>query len=102
MKETVRNVNSKLGQTIEGQDKICIALATNQAEQMLREGKAPSQIVTHYLQMASPIEQLKRRRLEKEIELMDAKIKTLQSMDSAEERYIAAVEAMKSYKGSES
>lgn len=78
-----------------------IALATNVAEQKLRDGTASSQLITHYLRVAAERE---REELEKELlaekkKLMEAKIKSLESERRIEELYLNAVNAMRMYTG---
>lgn len=78
-----------------------IALATNVAEQKLRDGTASSQLITHYLRVAADRE---REELEKELlaekkKLMEAKIKSLESERRIEELYLNAVNAMRTYTG---
>ena len=60
--------------TPQGRENQLAEAAVALAEQKLLDGTASSQIITHYLQISSPVEQAKRKLLEKQIELIEAKI----------------------------
>lgn len=85
--------------TTEARENQMIALATNLAEQQLRDGTASSQIITHYLKLATRREELELQRLEKEIELATAKTEALESTQRIEALYADALKAMSSYSG---
>ena len=85
--------------TPESREEQLIGLAMENAEQLLRSGNAPSQIITHYLKLGSMKERKEVERLSKEIELMQAKIDALESGQRMEEVYAKAIEAMQIYKG---
>jgi len=87
--------------TPEAREGQLVALATNLAEQQLRDGSASAQVITHYLRHGSQREQLERQRLENENLLTQAKIEQLQSQARVEEMYAEALKAMKTYAGSE-
>lgn len=75
------------------------ALAIDLAEQQLREGTASSQVITHFLKLASTKEKLEKEILEKQRELLEAKTEALQSTQRIEELYADAINAMKEYSG---
>ena len=77
-----------------------IALAVDQAEKMLREGNAPTQVVLHYLKLATTREKLEQETIEMQKELMAAKIENLQAQQNREEAYQKAMEAFMSYQSS--
>ena len=79
-----------------------IALAINLAEKQLLEGTASAQVITHYLKLGSSKEKLEKELLEKQKELVDAKTQNLQSAKQSEELYSKALEAMRSYRSTES
>ena len=85
--------------TPESREEQLIGLAMDNAEELLLSGKAPSQIITHYLKLGSMKERKEVERLEKEIELMQAKIDALESGQRMEELYSKAIEAMQIYRG---
>ena len=85
--------------TEEAQEKHMIALAMDPAEKQLREGTASSQVITHYLKLASTKEQKELELLETQKKLMDAKAEAITSMKSQEELFKSAIKAFKTYSG---
>ncbi len=75
------------------------SLAVDLAEQQLRDGTASSQIITHYLKLATVKEKLELKLLEREVELKQAKTEALQSQKRIEELYANALSAMRNYSG---
>jgi hypothetical protein len=76
-----------------------ISLAIDLAEQQLREGKASSQVITHYLKLGSSKERLEREKLENENKLLREKAEMIQSAKRSEEFYAEALKAFKTYAG---
>lgn len=76
-----------------------IALAVDLAEKQLLEGTASSQVITHFLKLATSRERLEREKLEKENELLRAKTEAIESAKRVEELYSDALRAMRSYRG---
>lgn len=85
--------------TPEGREQQLIALAVDVAERQLRDGSASAQVITHYLKLGSPREQLERERLENENALLEAKRLAYESAQRSEELYAQAIQAFKSYSG---
>ena len=85
--------------TEETREKQLIYLATDLAEQQLRDGTASSQVITHYLKLGSMREKLERERLAEENKLLKAKTEQIQSMKKIEELYAEAITAMRHYSG---
>lgn len=85
--------------TAEGREKQMISLAIDCAEKQLREGTASSQVITHYLKLASSKNELEMEKLRKENELLRAKTEALKSAKSQEELYAKAIEAIRRYSG---
>lgn len=85
--------------TPEARENQLIYLATELAEQQLRDGTASSQVITHYLKLGSTKERIEKEILEKQKELITAKTEVLQSTKRMEELYVDAINAMKSYSG---
>lgn len=85
--------------TAEGRENQMCALAIDLAEKQLREGTASSQVITHYLKVASTKDKLEKEILLKQIELLKAKTEALQSSQRVEELYANAIDAMKDYSG---
>lgn len=78
-----------------------ISLATDLAEKQLREGKASSQVITHYLKLATTREQLEKEKLEKTIKRLEAQTEMYESGKRVEELYSKALSAMREYRGEE-
>ena len=85
--------------TPEARENQLIYLATNLAEQQLRDGTASSQVITHYLKLGSTKEKIEKEILEKQKELITAKTESLQSAKRIEELYANAITAMRNYSG---
>lgn len=86
--------------TPEAREDQLIALATNLAEQQLRDGTASSQVITHFLKMGSTKEKLEKEILKEQGDLLRAKTDALKSEKRVEELYNEALSAMKKYSGS--
>lgn len=87
--------------TLEEREDQLMALAVDLAERQLMEGTASSQVITHYLKLASTKDRLEREKLKKENELLGAKTESIQSAKRVEDLYARALSAMKSYSGGE-
>lgn len=76
-----------------------INLAMDAAEEQLSNGSASSQVITHFLKLATIKEQLEREKLAAEVELANAKKKELESNDEREKLYRDAINAFRGYSG---
>ena len=76
-----------------------IALAIDLAERQLIEGTASSQVIVHYLKLATERERNENNKLREEVELLRAKTKAIEADQNREELYLKAIEAMQSYSG---
>jgi hypothetical protein len=76
-----------------------ISLATSLAEKQLMEGTASSQVITHYLKLATTREQLEKEKLIEENKLLQAKTEAIKSAENVEKLYAEALNAMRSYSG---
>lgn len=85
--------------TPESRENQLIALAVDLAERQMQEGKASSQVITHYLKLGSTREKLEQERLKHENNLLEAKRDSLASAGKVEELYRNAVNAFRSYVG---
>lgn len=83
----------------ESRENQLISLAVDLAERQLREGTASAQVISHYLKLASPVQQLEKEKLARENELLKAKVQALQSAQNVEELYTNAIAAMQRYSG---
>jgi hypothetical protein len=85
--------------TPEGRENQLISLAADLAERQLVEGTASSQVITHFLKLASTREQLEQERLHRENLLLSAKVDQMASTKRIEELYETALNAMRQYAG---
>lgn len=76
-----------------------VTLAVDLAEEQLRAGTASSQVISHYLKLATSREQLEQKKLNLENDLLVAKRETLDSQQRVEELYRDAIVAMRRYSG---
>lgn len=100
-KTSDEKVSSMPARTPEAREKQMINLAIDLAEKQLREGKASSQVITHYLKLGSTKERIERDILEKQKELLEAKTEALKSTARIEELYTNAIKVMREYSGSQ-
>lgn len=83
----------------EAREKQMIALALDQAEKQLIEGTASSQVIVHFLKLATTREALERDKLALENELVKAKTEAINDGKKREELYEEAIKAMRRYRG---
>lgn len=74
-----------------------IALAMDQAEKQIRAGTATSQVIVHFLKLGTAKENLERSKLERENELLKARVEDLRSSARSEELTERAIKAFQSY-----
>jgi hypothetical protein len=85
--------------TPEGRENQLIAMAMDEAERQIREGKATSQLLTHFLKLGSTREDLEKQRLAQENKLLEAKVEQIASEKRVEDLYAKAIVAMRAYSG---
>lgn len=85
--------------TPEARQKQLVSLATDCAEDLMRSGKAPSQIIVHYLKLGTAQAQLELEKTKQEVALTEAKTKSIQSSEQAEKLYENALNAFRGYSG---
>lgn len=83
----------------EAQERRCIAMAMDLAEERLRNRTASSQEVTHFLKRGSEKELLELEKLRGENKLLEAKTESLKSQKRVEELYEDAIKSMRNYAG---
>lgn len=88
--------------TPDAREKQMISLAVDLAEQQLRDGTASSQVITHFLKLATVREKLERERLREENRLLKAKTKAVERETVNGDLYEKALAAMKRYTGNNS
>jgi hypothetical protein len=85
--------------TLEGRENQLISLASDLAEEQLRDGSASAAVITHFLKLGTTRERLEQTRLENENLLIAAKVDQIQSQRKIEELYSQALNAMRQYSG---
>ena len=83
----------------EARERQLINLSMNEAERQLREGTASSQVICHFLKLATVEKQLEMEKLKKENKLLEAKTNAIESQQRTEQLFQEAIDAMKSYSG---
>lgn len=78
-----------------------IAQAVDLAERQIAQGTASAQVISHYLKLGSSREKLEQERIANEVELLKIKRETLASQQRVEELYREAMDAFRSYSGTE-
>lgn len=85
--------------TPEAREQQLIALAVDEAERQLRAGTASSQVITHFLKLASTKNELEKEKLKRENAVLEAKAKAYQTGEEMKELYENAIKAMRDYSG---
>ena len=85
--------------TPEARENQMIALAMDAAEEQLMNGTASSQVITHFLKLATAKAQLEKEKLELENKLIEAKTEAIGSQKEIKELYENALKAMRNYSG---
>ena len=85
--------------TPEARELQMIDLAVSLAEKQLQEGTASSQVITHFLKLATEKTKLEQEKLRQDIRLQEAKTESLHSAKRVEELYTNALNAMRNYNG---
>ena len=83
----------------EAREKQLCNLAVNLAEKQLLEGTASSQIICHYLKLATAREELENERLVQENKLLKAKTTALEAATETSAKYVEVINAFKIYSG---
>lgn len=83
--------------TPKGRENQLINLAIDLAEKQLRDGSASSQVITHFLKLATTKEQLENDKLRADLRVAEAKIESFKSQTDIKELYEQAINALKSY-----
>lgn len=102
VKQTTPEVSKKRSRpalTPEARENQLIAMAVDMAEEQLMNRTASSQVLTHYLKLATVKEKLELKKLESEINLQNAKAEQVKSMQRSEELMAEAIKAFREYSG---
>lgn len=85
--------------TPQGRESKMISLAERLAERQLRDGTASSQVLTHYLKLGSTREEKEQAKIEGEIALQEARIRSLGTTERLETLQAEALRAFQGYQG---
>jgi hypothetical protein len=77
------------------------SLANDLAEKQLRDGSASSQVMVQYIKLGSTREKLEQERLQRDNELLRAKVEQLSSGAKNEELLERALKAFRGYSGTD-
>lgn len=83
----------------EARESQMISKAMDLAEKQLEEGTASSQVITHFLKLATAKAELEKEKLRIENKKTEAQIKSIESGDEMKVLYEKAIKAMKNYAG---
>lgn len=76
-----------------------INLAMKVAEEKLLNGTATSQLICHFLSLATVREQLGNEKLRSDLKVAEAKIKQIEDTNNSADLYSKAIEAFRRYSG---
>ena len=81
--------------TPEAQENEMISLAMQRAREQLENGTASSQIIVHFLKLASTSESIEKEKAKRELELLEAKTEAIRAAERVEELYAEAIKAFR-------
>lgn len=99
MGERKKNWTPPPATTPEIREQQLTVLATDLAEQQLREGVASSAVIVHYLKLAGEKSRLENEKLKAENEVLKAKAEAIESAKRSDAKYEEAIAAFRSYSG---
>lgn len=88
--------------TEEEAEKRACGIAMDKAVELMRNGKASSQIITFFLKLGSQKEQAELRKINKEIEVLESKKQAFESAKDQDKRFQEVMRAMAEYSGKDS
>jgi hypothetical protein len=87
--------------TLEGREDQLTAQAYDLVEKRIRDGTASAQETVHFLKVGSRVNQLQLQKLERENEVLRARLAESEARRSSEDIYAKALRAFKGYSGEE-
>lgn len=97
--ESTENITPTPILSDEARENRVIAAAYNLAERQINEGTASAMVITHFLKLGSEKEKLEREKLQRENELLRAKVDAYEQAKLQERDYSIVIAALKSYNG---
>lgn len=86
--------------TPEGRENQLISLAVDLAEKKLSDGTASSQLICHFLSLATTKYKLELEKMRGDLKMSDAKVKQISDQETSKDLYSEALKAFRSYQGS--
>ena len=83
----------------ESRENQLVSYAIDLAEKQLIEGTASSQVITHFLKLATTKAQLEKEKLARENQLLKVKAESIESDKNSGQLYEDAINAFKKYSG---
>lgn len=97
--ESAENITPTPILSDEARENRVIAAAYNLAERQINDGTASAMVITHFLKLGSEKEKLEREKLQRENELLRAKVDAYEQAKLQERDYSIVIAALKSYNG---
>lgn len=85
--------------TPEGRENQLINLAVDLAEKKLSDGTASSQLICHFLSLATTKYKLELEKMKGDLKMSDAKVKQISDQETSKDLYAEALKAFRSYQG---
>lgn len=85
--------------TLEGREDQLIAAAMDLVERRIHEGTASAQETVHFLKLGSVRNQLEQDKLRADNDLLQARVKDMESRRSGDQLYLVALQAFRGYAG---
>ena len=85
----------------EARENRLISLAVDLTEQQLMDGTASPSVITHFLKLATERDRLERVKIERETELLNAKVDAINQSKEIQKLYENAIAAFRGYAGQE-
>lgn len=99
MAEKKKRTPSKARKTPEAFESYLINLAMKRAAEMLENGNAPAQIVSHFLKLGTEKAKYEREKIKADAQLAISKANLIETQRRSEETAAKALEAFKRYAG---
>jgi dihydroxyacetone kinase DhaKLM complex PTS-EIIA-like component DhaM len=87
--------------TLEGREDQLIGAAMDLVERRITEGTASAQETVHFLKLGSVRNRLEQDKLRRENEVLETRVREMESRQSSEGLYAEALKAFKGYSGQE-
>lgn len=98
-KETVRKPTRRRARDPRQRENQLISLATDAAEEQLRNGTASSAVITHFLKLGTEKYRYENEKLARESKMLEIKADAIESQKKSEDLYQEAIAAFRSYMG---